>query len=58
MRSMAASAWRISSIDSSRLWAASRPKPQWSWSLAWAKYWLTAVSSEVRTSLRSSMTSG
>src|ERR687893_861629 len=58
MRSMAASAWRISSRDSSRLRAASRPKLQCSWSLAWAKYWFTGVSSELRTSLSSWRISG
>ena len=58
IRSTSDSAWRISSIDSSRTALAMRRKPQFSHILAWTKYWLTAVSSPVSTSFRSSMTRG
>src|SRR3954447_23528366 len=57
MRSMIRSASFISSMDSSRIFAANREKPQFSFILAWAKYWLTAVSSALSTSLSISMIS-
>src|SRR6266496_4220386 len=56
MRSVSVSAWRISSIDSARVCAASFTQPQFSCILACRKYWLIAVSSAVSCSLRNSMT--
>src|SRR5919106_5649171 len=55
MRSMSESAWRISSSDSSYERSASRWKPQFFCIREWPKYWLTAVSSAVNTSLSNSM---
>src|SRR5699024_4505225 len=52
------SACSISSMDSLRATSASRWKPQFSRILEWMKYWLMAVSSAVRISLRTSMISG
>src|SRR5918998_6459765 len=58
MRSISESACFISSIDSWYECSARRSYPQFFCIFECPKYWLTAVSSAVRTSLRSSMISG